>query len=322
MTNIYSVTTNIEPKLLRDDTAIVTLGSRGGAPAEFECFEKFRVKLSLCYHFLVSKGTDEYRIVNMSFLPPPGTPYQFGDTTYYGCLARDAKAKFVTQVNSGYEYWIVTIDYIYESERGDSSGGDQPNESTEPSTSDAFTISRGTEFVQLVLEQDVEGKKVLNSANQKFTPPVTYEYPVATFTISREETKNPQTKIDNYLHKINADTLWGRFSPRTVFVKDINASENRTYVPGQKRKWSVTYQLSVKLNTWDVNVLDAGLIEIAGSGEKNKRILTDDGSPTSTPLMLDGNGKKLPKNGTPVYLTFKKFETANLSGLNLPNPYL
>ena len=337
--NIFSVTSNIVPENLYADKAVVTLGIDSGVAPTFERRPKWRIEQTLCYHFLVPKNTPEWVVVNYSFLPGFGSSYRYGDYEYVGFVATKYKIVFRKNIegNSEYDYWRVDI--AYELITPEPSQGDQL---PEPSMEDEIiNLSRSTRIVEVPAWRDYRNYPVTNSAGQLFNPPITREVLIDTWHITRREYWNPHVKIDNYKRCVNSSPIWnGKFNAWEVLVENIDAPETRV-ARSIARHWDVTYTLSINTEEdgWKTAVLDQGYSEKVEAGKDDKGgtiyksvlIMNEkDPTPVSSPVMLDGKGKKLDTkksdwkpffawaNGSPFEFRYAK----DLNALKIPNPYI
>ena len=341
--NSFNVTSNIEPENLRSDEAIVTLGIDSGNHPVFERRPNWRVESTLCYHFLVKKGTPEFLIVNMEFLPDYGAPYIFGEYEFLGWAATKAKIGLKKSYNGNPEYDYCRVDITYESlsPEPEGDGGNHNDRMPEPSENDPIlNISRSTRIIQMAAWYDYQNKPVKNSADQLFNPSIMRDVPIESWSITRREYRNPHAKIDAFKYCVNSSPIWnGKYKPWEVWVENIDPKENRID-NSVARNWDVTYTLSVNTEKygWKTAVLDMGTVqkEISAFPDQNGNanvfvpIRNNDNGPVSSPVMLNGEGKKLNTeipnwqpvfewaNGSPFEFRYEK----DLNDLKLPNPYL
>jgi hypothetical protein len=77
-----------------------------------------------------------------------------------------------------------------------------------------------------------------------------------------------------------------------------------------------TFSIEVHPETWDLQILDAGL-NVFIRGKKQRAINAGDGSPTPGPVLLDGLGGQLRDEDEPVFLRFPVYPEKDFSVLPL-----
>lgn len=265
---------------------------------------------------------DGLAVLLFTSVPPLGSPYSFRGNTYYNLRAKNYNPQYVGNWGSNGGIWDVEVTY-------DNAGsGDDP---PDPSETDPFTITPRMEKIEMIMDIDLDGILVTNSAGQQFESPPMMEFPYPIFSISRTEYSNPCRRLMQNFNCVNSMEFWG-YPPGRVCLLDMSPT---TSVSWGAPSWSVTYDIGVNpyvdIDIWQQEMLDAGTFErhiVTDEDDEEKkyvelRAITDvDGKEIETPVKLDGNGKKLPEVGTPVWLQFRKRMSADLNLLNLPNPFL
>jgi len=262
---------------------------------------------------------DGIKVLEFSSIPPLGSPYSFGGTTYYNLRAKRRNPKWAgCWGDSGLGgKWDVTVEY-----ENSFNVGSPP----EPSETDPFTISRRREYFEIIMERDLDEKLVVNSAGQKYDDPpkIQLQYPV--FTIERNEYVNPCAAADTYENKVNSETFW-EFPPGKVLMMSITPTTSITWdVP----VWSVQYEIALnpysELDIFQTEILDAGIKQRVASLSNPGRIpiesiLDEKGLEITKPVPLDGAGYKLPEGDPVVWHWYRKRFSADFNLLRIPNPY-
>lgn len=165
---------------------------------------------------------------------------------------------------------------------------------------------------------DVNGDPILNSAHDRFDDPLTRDESRVLIIVTRNELVR-DFAIDfasTYNDKINSDT-WNGFAPYSVKIGAITSGQPQTGPDGSVY-YAVTYPFAIDRNLWRKTLLDQGLAELDnGSPARQKPILDADGQPVGEAVPLNGSGKRLATNATPVSLDFDILEEIAFSGLNL-----
>ena len=164
---------------------------------------------------------------------------------------------------------------------------------------------------QEILEFDIDGNKVTNSANQPFDPPVRTEmaHPQLVVTKNMPITTVVSSWIRTYVGAINSAT-WKGFPAKSLKLNDISAtSENENGI----WFWAMTFTFEHRPGKWNpVKILDAGWFDSTG-----KEIRTNLGNTPGTVPLLDGSGAKLTGGGTPVFNEFTVYYEVNFDNLGL-----
>jgi hypothetical protein len=158
---------------------------------------------------------------------------------------------------------------------------------------------------------------ITNSASVPFDPPQMVEVsrPTVSVTINRATWNFPAAVA--LQDAVNA-IAWRGAAPRTVKCVSVDAQSQ--YENGTAY-WQVTYNLALKWDTWDLQILDAGLMErvyaeeVGGGATKLRRIRDAAGQDIPDPVPLDGNGLRLKVGDPPVYRVYRYFREVNFSAL-------
>lgn len=192
--------------------------------------------------------------------------------------------------------WQVTATY--------SSKKEDPEKDKDDPLDRAAEIEWSSEKVSRVMDRDLTGKAVVNSAGEKFDPPIEVEESLPLVTITRNEDSYNYSLGLQYQDAVNSDPFFG-FDPGQAKIKEIRA---RSQFENDQYTWKVTYAIVFKREGWQTEVLDQGYWSVNEDGDK-VLIKDVDNKPLSAPALLDGNGfevsvKKITgAAGTPIVIT-------------------
>lgn len=162
------------------------------------------------------------------------------------------------------------------------------------------------------LDQDINGNAIVNSAGVPFNPTIKADDSRPILQLVRNEPTFDLTLAEDFRDTVNQNVWWG-YNPRCVKVSNI--SSTRQFNQDIGFFWETTYEFHINENTWDENVLDAGVMQLNGSGSDIVPI-SKNGIPVPDPVPLNGSGAPLSVGGTPNYLTFQVYPTSDFSKLN------
>lgn len=204
--------------------------------------------------------------------------------------------------------WKSTIEFTRE--QSSSNGGDEPAENPllEP-----VGIDWDYEERQIVVERDVSGNWIRNSAKDRYDEVVFADDFRRVLIVTRNEATFPKSLADALSNRVNAAT-WNGYAAKFVKLKPIRA--RRAFHQAIGLYYQVTYEFHFAPigGDWKRYILDAGLNEVV-SGTKKRMML--DNKPTTVPLALDGSGVKLALASSPVFNSYELIPTADFSLLNL-----
>jgi hypothetical protein len=198
--------------------------------------------------------------------------------------------------------WIVTVDY----------GPYDPTTFPENPLQHPLKISFGSGRFERVVDQDINGNAVSNSAGDYFDPPPTIDDSRPTIRVVRnEQTYNPQYAI-SWKDTVNTDTFFG-FGPGQVkLAQPLGELE---YSPVIGFYVVVTYEFEINPAGWKKEILDQGLRKLGGGGQV--ACVDENGQPVTSPVLLDGAGGQLATGGDPAFMEFEVYQKAAFSGLAL-----
>lgn len=165
------------------------------------------------------------------------------------------------------------------------------------------------------LEQDFHPtpRQVQNSAGEQFDPPITVGDARLKMTIVKNKASYDPYFYGSKRFKLNDAQFVGYFDEETVLFVDHQAAsrfENGTAY------WQVS--CTFLIDDFDLYIKDKGFHQLFHDGvnpDKLDVIRDKWGLPLTKPVNLDGNGKALAPNATPVYLLFFPYNTTSFTGL-------
>jgi hypothetical protein len=182
----------------------------------------------------------------------------------------------------------------------------------------------GVNYEQIV-DLDVYGNPVVNTAGDYFDPPVTRDQTRCVLEVTRNEVGFSPATIYTYANKVNLAT-WNGFAARTVKIAP----------PSVVPMWSqfssevysrVTYTFEYDPDGWDKTVLNQGNRYLSyggggcgGGGAVRYNARDDKGDLVTSPVLLDSLGRKLTQpinESNVVVLTYQIYETLDFSVLGM-----
>jgi hypothetical protein len=194
-----------------------------------------------------------------------------------GAFASDIKA---VQQEDPFE-WLVTVEY--------SNRTDQPQLGNENPTQRVPEVTWDTEQFQQAIDKDLAGKPLVNSAGEKFDPPVAVDDCRPLLKVLRyEEVFVPAIAI-LYKDAVNSDN-WNGFVPGQVKSKmptAVRQYENGVFY------YAVTYIFHIRPEGWLRLLLDVGRNTLDPITDDPVLITDKYGQPLSVPSLLNGDGQLL-----------------------------
>jgi len=229
-----------------------------------------------------------YEAMAAAGIPGPGSihpshPYAF---------ATHAKAD---PEGKGKLAWIVSVDYTTERQR------------SENPFSDPASIEWSTDTTQEPFSYDKDGYAILNSAGDRFTEQIKEDVSRWVVVITTNLPFVPSW-INTYRDAVNSDAVYIDGIPIAAGmakIKSIRISKWQTRGVYRFRE----LQLAIKIkDDWLHRVVDNGLRQVWVVGGETLRlhVYNDDGTPSTVPQLLDGEGGQLipPTPATAHILTF------------------
>ena len=247
-------------------------------------------------------------------------------------LARNKVAKR-TDAEDGRLRWLVTVDYS-------TSTSTTP---TDPTSRDPVITLSGRKVDWIPLGATTDGTTyetaIDNTADDAFDPPPVIQKTFTVITIQQNLSSFTMATKLTYEDTVNSDskTVAGKaFTERQLYMEDITA---RTATENGTDYYDVTYTIlcadinganvgkspdARATNTHDLVILNQGFFQLVGVGVfkfKFKCITPGDGTPATTPQLLDAAGVQLLVGGDPVWLSFRTRREQAWSGLSLPSTF-
>lgn len=237
--------------------------------------------------------------------------------------AATMRSKTVDQIDGDDFEWVFIVTCNYSSKLPPSAATN-PDNIENPLLRPAV-YSWGEEVYEAVLDRafnpaDPIGAvqiPVVNSAREKFDPPLTREETIRVLTVTRNELLfDPRPLDSSYKNKVNLLPFIGYDVGEVLFssVTATKQAESGVYF------WQVSYTFKCKVGGWVRQVLDEGYYQLVtvDSQKKAVRIRDKDGEPKVSPTLLDGLGTPLPEDSTDgIYLNFYIYQSVDMTPLNI-----
>jgi len=207
-------------------------------------------------------------------------------------------------------WWVATFTYSWY-DANTLGGGPDQNPLLMP-----IEVNWGWRDNELVVDRDIEGAVVKNTAGDPYDPPVKIVDPRMTMTVIRNEASISLGLIQQYRNAINSDTF-GAWDP--YFAHCLGITPKNTFHQQVGWYYQVTYefefitprqaaQVSVggESQGFRMLVVNQGVRAISETDGKVYHI-TLRGVPVSQPMLLKANGEKLGLNGDPVFNLIKAY---------------
>lgn len=150
-----------------------------------------------------------------------------------------------------------------------------------------------------IIERDVFGQAILNSAKDPYQDPVEVDRVRPVLTIVRNEPSFDAALAYEYCNAINATPFFG-CGPGCVKLSDTSSSWTALASLPDGGYWTTTYKFQFSLTGFDKIILDRGFRKIVSTTGKKENILIQ-GVPVTEPVLLNGLGEPLPQDAGPMY---------------------
>ena len=201
-------------------------------------------------------------------------------------------------------FWIATFSYAWY-DASTVGGGKEQNPLDMP-----IEVNWGWRDYEMVIEVDIDGKPVLNTANDPYDPPVMIPDPRRTMTVVRNEATISFGLIDQYHNAINTDN-WAGVQP--FFAHCLSITPKNTFHQLVGWYYQVTYEFEF------ISPRQAATIGSSGGGETQgfRKLILNQGLralnkntgkkyhviyrnvPVSRPVLLDVNGYEIDEANLP-----------------------
>lgn len=165
--------------------------------------------------------------------------------------------------------------------------------------------------VERVVDFDINGDPILNSAGDPFDPPVTVIDFNPCLNVTRNEPIFTGTLALNYNNRINSGTFYGWAAGHAKMA----VTSTPAYFPNGTPYAVVTYVIEFSVEGWKKRILDAGYRE--KDGTDRKPIVDAFGERVTSPVPLDGSGGAADPGDPATPLEFDVYFSANFSALGL-----
>jgi hypothetical protein len=189
-------------------------------------------------------------------------------------------------------------------------------------------ISWGGAEITEVRRYDVDGNALCNSAGQFFEDLPEFFIRGGEVRITQNEAANPATKCVTYSYTTNDGTWYGVAAGNALIGKIEADKVTETYDGNEITYWRVSYPIAFRRDGWGFKTYDIGYKYL----DDNDELICDfdkNGTPTPTPVKLDGNGGRLSDQTanavewpTTPATGFKVYEESDFASLSIANPFL
>lgn len=177
--------------------------------------------------------------------------------------------------------------------------------------------------VMVPLERDIGGDAITNSAGERFDPPPEVEDGRLVLTIVRNQILFDARTILRYQWRVNSQPWYGldAGTVRCTKISAVRRWENGILY------WAVTYMFEIKepkeyetaADTWAFKLLDRGFFVLDTTTSPPTPTLARDGrgNPYTSPVLLDGDGQRLPNGDPAVFISWFGYREADFNDLGL-----
>lgn len=219
------------------------------------------------------------------------------------------------QMEESPKLWLVSVQYSSKL----TGGGDPENPDNDvPPLDRPVKITWSAQERQRVVERDVNGVPVLNSANDPFDDPLMADDQRLIATVTCNVLAVPSW-ILSYRGSMNSDAIVvdGLPVPEECALFKFGSLSEPLTEQGQTYRRFV-YSLHLNEDTWWAVVVDRGWNELSPGAQGGKAPMTVDGQIPDAPLLLNGNGLRQDAEiTTGVPLLFQIYRSLPYGG-NLP----
>lgn len=171
-----------------------------------------------------------------------------------------------------------------------------------------------------VVEYDINGNPIANSAGQPFDPPPEIDdYRLIAYITRNEAIYDPSTAL-YYQNAINTNVIFGGVGQHQAKLNGLGGTRRNFH---NTLWWEVEYQVQFKLDTWILKKPDKGKFSKWTSPTGSvlwEPVRAGDGVPVTTDVYLDGSGGVLenPTVNNIVKREFHVYPERDFTPLNLP----
>lgn len=232
-----------------------------------------------------------------------GLPF-LRDPHPYDPFARCKSVRGQSEANDD-KIWVVEATYTY----------DTQDESQQPENplDEPPQVAWGFQQFQKVLQKDINGKALLNTADEQFDPLPEVDDSRLVLSYQRNEAYFPVALAREYQDAVNSDAFLGA-PAGTVKCQNINATRqfrNDVYF------WAVSYEFHFRSDDddWELHILNQGYRTTL---DDSYSIVSDqEGRPMNQPVLLDIDGQELTEGADPIFLDYKAYREKPFSAFNI-----
>lgn len=209
--------------------------------------------------------------------------------------------------DSGGKHWTVTVDY------GPSDVGVLGSNPVDW----PIMLEYDTAPAQVVVWFDQTGEPIVNSARDRFEDPIVLDDDRPVIVVTRRENAALFSPLLAYQMNNSVNIAeWNGYAARTVKVSGIKPGKP---IPNPDGGFylEVPYRFEFREETWDHFILDQGYNELDTSNPPKPKPILNQGKAVTEPVLLDGSGKRLATNASPVSLRFRVYKERDFAILNL-----
>ena len=269
-------------------------------------------------------------------LPRMWTPYTFGGVIDYHARARNYTFQMDPSNNL---LWHAEVEF------SPLAPGEKPEDAAENPLERPARFSVDREVYSKIVEQDIEGNQIVNTAGFMYDEPLEQESTRGVLIIQKNvgTLNEAMDFISKYSDSVNEKTWNPKMvaplaaKPRQALCRDVSAGELQT--EGDYSFYPVTFRIALKEGdeTWDRSILERGYryhpkdaveaaqaledygelpeeerAELDAKSIKVKGISLDAGN---EPVLLDEEGKKLPAGEKGIFTKWKTRRQADFSDI-------
>ncbi len=235
----------------------------------------------------------------------PGLVATWRDDNRCVCVKRDPKQQKAA------EEWIVTLDYTNSPDIGK---GEEPEQAIENPLLRPAKIDRSPFQRQRIVERDAYDRLIVNTAGEKFNPPVERDEHNPGFTLTKNVVAWPSALEYALIDSINLSPIvipqYGISCPARS-LKFNGFSGGMRWESGY-RYWEISPNLEVDWQGWNKPIVSLGYNEKLFDAEAGEFVLCPiiggNGERPAEPVLLDANGMADPyRTDNPYLLNFRKY---------------
>lgn len=159
--------------------------------------------------------------------------------------------------------------------------------------------------VSKIVEKDIDGNQICNSAGEKFLEGAEMRTGQATFSVVKNFASWTIDDSNTFIYHTNANVLFG-MAPETLMCTNISGQQQSEIIDNSTFTfWQVTFEFESDTDkNWELWIEDRGLNAFVGGELKPATVK---GFPVTTPVYLDGSGGQVPAGTAPPSASTLKF---------------